>query len=536
MRNKWYIVAVMVALVGAGLLVRPLLSRLDFSEDGLGKLSEPTKELLRSLDGPVEVEILLEGKKMNPSFKRLREATVKTVDRMGEYAKVKRLKPGEYDLPATVIHERAKDGQTVQTRLYPYAVVRYGDKAQVVPLLVNERGKSGEENVNRSIERLEFAFAEAVSALKRPDKQKVAFLEGHGELPEENVVDVELQLANMYQVDRGSLTGEDGLLDDYAAVIVADPQAPFSDADKYLLDQYVMRGGRVLWLVDGVRFSDDYLQSEGMTPAIPLDLGLMDLLFRYGVRVEPALVQDMQCLPIPVDVSEDPSAPNFQPLPWTYAPLLLAAEQSDISKGLGQVSALFCSPVSAVGGSDEIRKEVLLTTSTHSAVTGTPAKVDLSDLNPDAEQFRYRYVPVAVALEGVFPSLFAHQMAPEGLTNIQTKRGVSEPTKQIVVGSGSVIRNEYQQSQPLPCGFDRYTQMQFANRDFIVNSVLYLTDEEALIPLRQKSIPLRLLNDRTARENRLGIQLITTIVPLLLLALAAGVYIPLRKHKYNYTI
>ena len=523
----------MVLLVGVSPLVKPLLFRWDLTDDKRYSLSEPTKELLRSLDGPLEVEILLEGKKMNPSFKNLREATVRTVDKMGNYAKVKRLKASEYDLPATVIHERAKDGQTVQTRLYPYAVVRYDGKAQVVPLLVNERGKSGEENVNRSMERLEFAFAEAVSALKRPDKQKIAFLEGHGELPEENVVDVEMQLANMYQVDRGSLTGEDGMLDDYAAVIVADPQAPFSNADKYLIDQYVMRGGRVLWLLDGVRFSDDYLQTEGMTPAIPLDLGLQDLLFRYGVRVEPALVQDMQCLPIPVDVSEDPSTPNFQPLPWTYAPLLLTSEESVVSQGLGQVSAMFCSPVSAVGGSDEIRKEVLLTTSTHSALTTTPAKVDLSDLNPDAAAFRYQHVPVGVSLEGVFPSLFAHQMAPEGLTGLQDKRAQSEPTKQIVVGTGSVIRNEYQQGQPLPCGFDRYTQMQFANRDFIVNSVLYLTDEEALLPLRLKSLPLRLLNDKTARENRLTVQILTTVVPLLLLALVAAIYIPIRKHKYS---
>ena len=525
----------MVLLVGLGPLAKPLLFRWDITDDRRYTLSEPTKDLLRELDQPLEVEILLEGKHMNPSFKNLREATVRLVDKMGNYAKVKRLKPQEYDLPATVIHERAKDGQTVQTRLYPYAVVRYGDKAQVVPLLVNERGKSGEENVNRSIERLEFAFAETVSALLRPDKQKIAFLEGHGELPEENVLDVEMQLANFYQVDRGALSGEDGMLDDYAAVIVADPQTPFSDADKYLIDQYVMRGGRLLWLIDGVRFSDNYLQAEGMTPAIPKDLGLQDLLFRYGVRIEPALVQDMQCLPIPVDVSEDPSTPNFQPLPWTYAPLLLASEASTVSKGLGQVSAMFCSPISAVGGNEQIRGDVLLTTSTRSALTATPAKVDLSDLNPDADAFRYSYIPVAVALEGTFPSLFAHQLPPEGLTNLQDKLPASEPTRQIVIGTGSVIRNEYQQGQPLPCGFDRYTQMQFANRDFIVNSVLFLTGEEKLIPLRLKSIPLRLLNDTRAREDRLTIQLLTTIVPLLLLALVAAIYIPLRKHKYSYT-
>ena len=532
--SKWKMIVVIAVLAVLNLSVLPLRFRFDMTEEHRYSLSEPTKELLRSLDKPMEVQVLLEGK-MNASFKNLREATLRMVEEMGEYGDVRIVKPERYSLPATVIHERAKDGQTVQTQLYPYAIVRYGDKSQVVPLLVNERGKSGEENINRSIEQLEFVFAETVSALKRPAKQWVAFLEGHGELPEEYVADVEYQLANYYQVNRGSLSGDDKELDDNAVLIIADPQEPFSERDKYLLDQYVMRGGRVLWALNGVRFSNDFLETEGKTPVIPQDLNLQDLLFRYGVRVEPALVQDLQCLPIPVDVSEDANTPNFQPLPWTFSPLLLTSEVSAVTAGLGQVSATFCSPVSVVGEDEAIRKEVLLATSTHSALTATPAEVDLSDLNPATERFVHRYVPVAWALDGVFPSLYAHQMAPEGLTNVQQKRTESVPTRQIVIGSGSVIRNEWQHEQPLPCGYDRYTQMQFANRDFIVNSVLYLTGEDKLIPLRQKSMKLRLLNDVTARENRLGIQLLTTLLPLALLSLVAAIYIPLRKHKYNYT-
>ena len=534
MQNKWKIVVFLLILAGVNLLVQPLRFRLDLTDDKRYSLSEPTKTLLRSLDGPLEVQILLDGK-MNPSFRNLRAATVRMVEEMSEYGDVRVVKAQHFDLPATVIHERAKDGQTVQTQLYPYAVVRYDGKSQVVPLLVNERGRSGEENINRSIEQLEFVFAETVSALKRPQKQWVAFLEGHGELAEENVVDVEMQLARYYQVNRGNLSGNEQELDANTVLIVADPQEPFSERDKYLLDQYVMRGGRVLWLLNGVRFSHDFLETEGATPVIPLDLNLQDLLFRYGVRVEPALVQDMQCLPIPVDVSEDASTPNFQPLPWTYAPLLLTSEVSPVTEGLGQVSATFCSPVSVVGEGDSIRKDVLLATSTRSALTGTPAEVDLSDLNPDVSKFAYRYIPVGVALEGKFPSLFAHQMVPEGLTDVQEKRSVSVPTRQIVIASGSVIRNEWQQDQPLPCGYDRYTQMQFANRDLIVNCLLYLAGDEELIPLRQRTFPLRLLNDQKARANRTLIQTLTILLPLVLLGLVAAIYIPLRKHKYQYS-
>ena len=543
MKTMWKIAAVVVVLVGVNLLVRPLRIRIDMTDDQQYSLSEPTKKLVGSLDEPLEVTVLLEGK-MNASFLNLRDAAVHMADEMRVHGKVKTILPKQAEveelakrlkLTPVVIHERAKDGQTVQTRLYPYAVLRYGEKTRVVPLLVNERGRSGEENVNRSIEQLEFAFAEAVSAMKRTETPKIAFLEGHGELAEENVLDVEQQLANYFQVDRGSLTGEDGQLDGYRAVVIADPQRAFSEADKYVLDQYVMRGGRLLWALNGVRFSDDFLVAEGKTPVIAQDLKVQDMLFRYGVRVEPALVQDMQCLPIPVDVSEDPATPNFQPLPWTFAPLLLSSEASPVTTKLGQVSATFCSPVSAVGDEEAIQREVLLATSSHSALTATPAQVDLSDLNPDASRFVHRFIPVAVLMEGVFPSLFAHQMLPEGVSSTIAKRAESEPTRQIVIGAGSVIRNEWQQGQPLPCGFDRYTQMQFANRDFIVNSVLYLTDDEGLIPLRQKSVALRLLNDQNARDNRLMIQLLTTLLPLLLLGLVAAVYIPIRKHKFSYT-
>lgn len=508
------------------------------TDDHRYSLSAPTKQLLQSLDKPLEVSLLLDGP-MNASFVRLSEATERLVEEMDEYGDIVRPasmpEPERLGLSPMVIHERAKDGQTVQTRLYPYAVLRYNGRTSVVSLLVNERGRSGEENINRSIEQLEFAFAQSIATLRRTEVTRIAFLEGHGELPEQNVMDVEKELSRFFQVDRGTLTSADNELDAYAAVIIADPQEPFSEQDKYILDQYIMHGGRVLWAVNGVRFSGDYLATEGATPVIPQDLHLGDMLFRYGVRIEPALVQDLQCLPIPVDVSDDPLTPNFQPLPWTYAPLLLTAQSSPVTAKLGQVSATFCSPVSMVGGEDSIRKTVLLATSTRSALTPTPAEVELSDMHPDMSRFVYQYVPVAVQISGVFPSLFAHQMVPEKVQTTRSKRSQSEPTGQIVIGSGAIIRNEWQQGQPLPCGFDRYTQMQFANRDFIVNCVLALTNDEALIALRQKSVTLRLLNNDKAQADKPLIQATTTLLPLLLLALVAAVYIPLRKHQYNYT-
>ena len=293
-----------------------------------------------------------------------------------------------------------------------------------------------------------------------------------------------------------------------------------------------MRGGAVLWALNGVRFSEQVLQSDGFTPVLPLDLGLTEMLFKYGIRVNPALVQDIQCLPIPVNVSNDPQQPNLQPMPWTYAPLLLTSEGSPITRSLGQVMSTFVSPLDAVGGEDGIEKRILLATSTASRVTATPGEVNLSDMNPEPADFKYQYVPVAVSMEGVFNSAFAHRMVPEGVDTDEPIRKTSVKTRQVVIGSGSVLLNEVQKGQALPMGYDRYSGMQFSNRDFIANAVLWLTDSEGLISLREKSVVLRLLNDRRAYEERLKVQLISTISPVAILALIGGIVMIIRKKKY----
>ena len=399
-------------------------------------------------------------------------------------------------------------------------------------LLRNNRGLSGEENLNHSIENLEFAFVEAIHTLTRDSVEKIAFLEGHGELSERDVFDLSQALSHYYQIDRGALGNETGVLDDYRVVIIADPQEPFSETDKYILDQYLMQGGRIMWVLNGVRFSSDYLSSQGKTPIAPLDLHLNDMLFRYGVRVNPALVQDLQCLPMPVDVSSDPQNPNWQPMPWTYAPLLLTSQASPITRNVMQVSATMASCIDFVGGEDGIRKETLLATSSNSKVTNTPAEVDLSLFEGSESAFQYAFIPVAASLEGVFASLYAHLLPPEDVILHAPLRKQSEQTKQIVVAAGSTIRNEWQQGQPLPLGYDRYTQTQFGNRDFMVNAVLYLTDDTGWMALRQKQVTLRLLNDQRAREQRIGAQIISIILPLIVLAAVAIVVIVVRRKRY----
>ena len=549
--------SVMAAIV---VLSHVWVVRWDLTDDKHYSLSESSKKMLSILDQRAEVTLLLGGD-LNAGFRRLKKATEETLEELAVYADI-RVKDGwsaaqenglmdSLGLRPIVIHEREQNGKTAQTTVYPYAIIEYNGKRAVVTLLKNTRGLSGEENLNASIEQLEFAFMEALHLLQQTETPRVAILEGHGEPDEAHTYDLMSALSKYFQVDRGSIVERplrsktkdrdevaqrpinSHILDGYKAVIVLNPQTAFSEAERFVIDQYIMRGGAVLWSLNGVKLSEEVLQREGFTPILPLDLGLTDMLFRYGVRVNPALVQDIQCLPIPVNVSSDPQQPNLQPMPWTYAPLLLTSQGSPITKDLGQVMSTFVSPIDAVGGEDGIEKRVLLATSTASRVTATPGEVDLNDLNPDMNTFAYQYVPVAVSMEGSFPSAFAHRMVPEGIETDEPIRKSGAKTRQVVIGSGSVMINETMKNQALPMGYDRYSGMQFSNRDFATNAVLWLTDGDGLIALREKSVALRLLNDKRAHEKRMQVQLVSTISPIAILALIGGIVFVIRKRKYE---
>ena len=529
-------ILILVALVLMNVLVHQLVCRWDMTDDKRYTISHPTKELLRSLDSPLTVTVLLEGE-LNAGFTRLQKAASELLSEFSIYTTegIDSRPLGAslvQGLDPIVIHERTHKGKMAQTTVYPYAIVEYKGKKRVVNLLQNQRGLSGEENLNNSIENLEYSMVEAIRGLAQTKVEKVVFLEGHGELEEHDVYDLTQLLAQYYQVDRGCLGNEAGVLDGYAAVIIADPQLPFSEEDKYILDQYIMQGGRVLWVVNGVKFSSDFLASQGATPIVALDLDINDMLFRYGVRIRHGLVQDLQCLPVPVDVSTNPQQPNWQPMPWTYAPLLLTSQQSPITRNIAQLTATMASAVELVGGEDGIRKEVLLATSSASKLTAVPAQVNLSMGVDDEQSYQYAYIPVAVSLEGEFSSLYAHLGAPESIVASAPVRKVSVPTRQIVVAAGSAIRNEWQQNQPLPLGYDRYTKTQFGNRDFMLNAVLYLTDNEGWLQLRQKEITLRLLNDKRAQTARIQAQVMSMVIPLAILGLLGGVIVLMKKRKY----
>lgn len=550
-------VAIVLILLGVlNTLAYTFALRWDLTDDQHYSLHDTSIAILRQTDEPITITLYLQGN-LNAGFKRLQRAFKETISEMDIYCNMQLdlydeeqsnandISPESLGLRSTIIHEREQDGRTSQTTIYPYALMQYRGKRAIVPLLKNTRGLSGEENLNASIEQMEFAIMEALSIMQQDKTPRIAILEGHGEPDEAHTHDLMTSLNRYFQVDRGRLQSsyDEGssvadsidvhILDDYEAILILAPQTPFSEQERFIIDQYIMRGGSVLWAIDGIRLSEEILQQEGFTPVLPLDLNIEDMLFRYGVRVNPALVQDIQCLPIPVNVSNDPSAPNLQAMPWTFAPLLLANQHNPITCNLGQVMSTFVCPIDAVGGEDNIDKQVLLATSTASRITATPGKVDLNDINPDINTFVYQHIPIAVSLEGQFNSAFAHRMQPEGIISNEPIRKQSKPTRQIVIASGSIVVNETQKGQALPMGYDRYSGMQFSNRDLLVNSLLWLTDEDGLIQLREKDITLRLLNIKRAYDNRLTIQILSTITPLVILAIIGCIVFIIRKRKYQ---
>lgn len=508
--------------------------RWDLTEDHRFSVSPATRAIVEQLDSPLEIQVLLDEGKHNSGFERLNQATHDLIDELRtinanciekdvDLTALDQLQP-------TIVHERSRDGQMIQTNLYPYAILTYKGHHRVIKLIQNNPGCSGEENLNGSIETLEYRLAEAIQNLQSTQVERIVFLEGHGELSERDVYDWCCELSNYYQIDRGMLGNVPDVLDGYQVVIIADPRESLSETDKFIIDQYIMHGGRVMWLLDGVRFSDQMLTENGLTPIIAEDWGLRDMLFHYGVRINPVLIQDIQCRMMPVEVSGDAQNPQFQPIPWTFAPLLLTSEASPITKNVSQVRTMMASQIEAVGGDDGIDKQVLLATSSASTMIGAPAEVNLMDQTIHPEMFTMAFLPVAMSLEGEFHSLYAHRLPPEDMQTTITK--VSPKTRQIVVAGAQMAVGEWQQNKPLPVGYDQYMKIQFGNRDFLVNAVLWLTDNNGLIDLRSKHIPLRLLNDQRTHQIAKQITIISVITPIAILALVGGVVLGIRKKKY----
>jgi gliding-associated putative ABC transporter substrate-binding component GldG len=546
----------LVILMLAVFISSKLFFRVDLTAEKRFTLSDETKTALRKLDDVVYVKVYLEGE-MPVGFKKLHNAIRETLDEFRVYAKsniqYEFINPSESSdetsrrkvyrdlskkgVQITNIQSHDKEGSASEKILFPGALISYQGNEIPVGFLKNNIMLSADENLNNSMQTVEYALIKGIVDLTNKNVQKIGFLEGQGELSNMQIADIDKELSNYYRVEPVLIQGKPDALDPYKVVIIAKPAKAFTEQDKFVIDQYIMKGGKVLWFVDQVNVNTDSL-ANGATVGFINDLNIDDQLFTYGVRINPNLVQDIQSNQLPVSTAGADNQPKFTMAPWLYYPIISPLVDHPITRNLNLIWIRYGSQIDTLAVPN-IRKTPLLKTSMYSRTLKAPLYIRLSEVKEQMvrSDFNKPYQTMAVLLEGKFPSLFRNRKAqdilPETKTVVVTQ---SVPNKMIVVADGDLLANDVRMSSQGPMitalGFDKYTKQTFGNKEFVVNAIDYLTDESGLMALRAKEFKLRILDKARIRDERVKWQVINTVLPVLLVIAFGLYYNSLRKKKY----
>ena len=562
-RYRLKLVAIVLLIVAANWLGSVYFTRIDLTRDKRFTLADVSKNILHQLDAPLYITVYLKGD-FPAGFRRLASETREMLEELQAYSKEvrfrfvnpsassnpkKRLafykKLMDAGLVPTNLQVKTKNGMQQQT-LFPGAILRYRGKEIPVSLLSNERSVPPDEVLNHSIENLEFVFVNAIHKLVQKEKPSLAWLTGQGEPQGKRVTDIMNALNGIYNlktvrldtVPNPLLQSRNGkVLPRFDALLVAKPQKPFAERQKLMIDQYLMYGGKVLWLVDPVLASMDSIKMAEQTVSIDLNLGLQDQLFTYGVRLNKDLLLDLNAVPIPVRTGEIGGQAQVQLLPWYYYLLVTPRSQNPVVRNLNSIEMDFASSIDTLALKG-VKKIILLKTSPYCGVEKVPGIISLGILRskPPARFFRGPARNVAVLLSGRFPSDFKNRLLPEDKKYLKFPfREKSVPTQMILVSDGDVLLNRLKKPEgyPLPLGYNPFTRQTYGNKDFILNALNYLTDGPGLISLRSREFKLRLLDKTKISRQRLWWQLFNVLGPLVVMLLFAFVLIFLRKRRYG---
>jgi ABC-2 type transport system permease protein len=541
--------------------------RIDLTTEKRYSLNRETIKLLTNLKDVVYVKIYLEGE-LPAGYRKLRNATQEMLDEFRaftpniEYEFIDPSASEDEREQKAIYRQLMQDGLIYttpveekgaglsQTLIWPGALVSFRGQTLPLQLLKSSTYANEELMLTRAVNDLEYELTNTIRKLNSVVKPRVAFIEGHGELDSLETKDLNIALKEYYTVARIRLDSnlssliyrtqkEDSLIfvPRYSAIVIAKPDSAFSEKDKFLIDQYVMRGGKVLWLLDRVNASMDSLSANNATLVYPLDLNLDDMLFRYGARINSDLVMDLNSSVIPVIVGMTGNQPRFAPKRWPYFPLCTPASNHPTVNNLNATRFEFANSIDTVGSS-AIRKSVLLRSSGRSARINAPARISLNILRekPDPKIYAEQGIPLAVLLEGEFQSLFQNRLLNTLMNNPQIgyKSACDKPGKMIVVADGDVARNGVNRSgQIAPLGYDRYSGELYGNKDFLLNCVNFLCDDAGLISVRSRTAKLRLLDETKIKSERFSIQLKNVVLPIVLLLLAGLFLIAWRKKRYT---
>jgi ABC-2 type transport system permease protein len=556
------LVIMLAILVCINMLASRFHYGLDLTKEKRFTLSPATKTLLRDMKDVAVIDVYLEGKNFPAGFQRLKEAARERLQSFREYGGTKVIfrfsdpvegknqdeKIAIYqqlsERGMSPINLQVKDDEQDYSERYvlPWAVVQYNGKEMPVRLLENNSTMSSWDNLNYSEALLEYKFANAINKLAQPERPEIAYIMGHGESLGIHTYDLLKTLPLQYKVDTVDLVNSLYIPKIYKAIIINKPTQAFDDKEKFKIDQYIMHGGKVLWAIDMLYTPMDSLRTSQQFITTDYGLNLDDQLFKYGVRVNADLIEDVQqCLPLPIVMNDGSGKPQMQLRPWIYFPLFIPSSSHPIVKNMDAVMGMFVNSIDTIANPG-IKKTILLESSKYSRITASPARISLSMLKypPNPEMFNNPNKAVAVLLEGKFKSVFENRMHPSFLQvlrdslKIEFKPAADSAGAMIVIADGDILENDFSQTMgPMEMGYWQYTKDRFSNKAFVLNCLEYLTDDAGLLEARSKDLRLRLLDTARVKKERTTWQALNIGLPILLVLIFASGYLFFRKRKYE---
>lgn len=539
-----------------GLLVLNVFSqsiyqRFDMTEDHRYTLSQSALNTIETVESPIIIDVFLEGE-FPSEFRRLQSETRQLLEEFSaknSNIKFSFLNPmdvgGDQEQTIRSLEERGmkamrltvnENGKTSNEAIFPWALASYNDQTVIIPLVKNKIGADQQELVSNSVQHLEYAFADGFSKLVNTKKQKIAILRGNGQLEDRYLADFLKTIGEYYFIAPFTLDKVDanaqGTLDDlnkFDLVISAKPTKAFNEKEKMVLDQYTMNGGKSIWLVESVAMDKDSLFNDtGSSIATPLDLNLNDFFFKYGVRINPVMINDLYSAPITLAIGEG-SESQFQPVKWPYSPLASNSDNHPIVNNLNLVKFDFANQIDTL--KNAVKKTILLKSSPLSKLEGTPREIrlDMVTKEPDPSTYTKGNQPLAVLLEGRFTSVYNNRVKP---FQPSEEKNESIDTKMVIIADGDVIKNEVSRNGPQELGFDRWTGQVYGNKEFLLNTVNYLLDDDGLIDIRSKEVTVAFLDPQKIASEKTKWQLVNILLPLVLLAAFGFIFNYLRKRKY----
>lgn len=545
----WLALIILVNFIGSN-----FFNRLDLTEEKRYTLNESSRERLENLDEVVFVRVYLEGD-LPTEFRELRNATKEMLDDFRAYAgeniQYEFINPSEspdekervevyqeltrQGLQYTNIRLQTGDKMSEQI-VFPGAILSFKGRETPIQLLKSQTGATEQQMITNSIQQLEYEFMSAIDKITSTYKKKVAFIEGNGELSALETADSKRALEEFYEVSRIKIDQNLDALEGQDAIIIARPDSAYDERDKFIIDQFIMNGGKVIWFIDPVFARMDSLRKSTMTMGLVLEHNLEDQLFHYGARLNGDLVMDIECINKPIVTGYIGNQPRQEMFPWFYEPLLSGNEAHPITQNLDRIKTEFVSTIESVAG-DSVTSTPLLLTSEKSRTVAAPTRISFNILRepPKYEMFTKGPLTTALLLEGKFTSVFTNRLPRKLLDDdgINFKER-SAPTKMIVVSDGDIIRNPISklENKFFALGYDKYSQKVFGNREFVLNAVNYLCDDSGLLNVRSKNFKIRLLDQAKIDEDRTFWQVLNTSVPLVFILVFAIVFIKIRKRRF----